>query len=319
MQFRDGLLGGVFVGDAPAREFARVAEFLLQIDAIDADDDAVDAVRQLAALGGEVFDNCQTASIVSHFFGERIGGDAPGGEGGEKLAVRGERIAGDLAAAVGDDAAAGARPRSRESSCLSVPAVALRGLANGSSPAATTARVQPLELGRRHVDFAADFDDARESDTSCCRWSASGIARIVRTFCVTSSPRWPSPRVAASTSWPSLVAKIDGDAVHFGIGDVAAGDRESRRDRLPRSAASYCLAKFAASLFGLRAALAGRFQFGRRLRAAWDRWPRTRGRPICGGRPRRTCCRSRTSAARGRPCESLRSARRRRAAWGCRA
>ena len=57
----------------------------------------------------------------------------------EKFAVRGERIARDFAAAVGDDIAAAARRRSRGSSCLSVPAVALRGLANGSSPAATTA------------------------------------------------------------------------------------------------------------------------------------------------------------------------------------
>ena len=206
----------------------------------------------------------------------------------------------------------------RGSSCFSVPAVALRGLANGSSPAATTASVHPLELGQSACRFRRELRAPPESGISLSAASASGIARIVRTFCVTSSPRWPSPRVAARTSWPSLVAKIDGDAIDFRIGDVAAGDREAGAVGLVVCRIVF-FSQLAATFFALSRRLCGPLPVRRRSRAAWDRRLRTPGRPICGGRPHRTCCRSKTSAARGRPCESPRSARRRRAAWGYRA
>ena len=61
--------------------------------------------------------------------------------------------------------------------------------------------------------------------------SASGIARIVRTLAVTSSPRAPSPRVAPRTSRPSLVGQRDAEAVDLQLGDV--GDRRRRRGRRP--------------------------------------------------------------------------------------
>ncbi len=75
------------------------------------------------------------------------------------------------------------------------PAAALRGFANGGSPAAA----------RSSFSFA---NPARERYTSPSamrstgRGSASGTEAIVRMLCVTSSPVTPSPRVAAVTSVP---------------------------------------------------------------------------------------------------------------------
>ena len=51
-----GLLGGVLVGDAPAGGFARVAQRLLQVVAIDLEHHAVGLVAELVALGVEVGD-----------------------------------------------------------------------------------------------------------------------------------------------------------------------------------------------------------------------------------------------------------------------
>ena len=59
--------------------------------------------------------------------------------------------------------------------------------------------VDALERGARQVDLAADLDGARPTSVR----NDSGIARIVRTFAVTSSPRMPSPRVAPRTRRPS--------------------------------------------------------------------------------------------------------------------
>ena len=54
-------------------------------------------------------------------------------------------------------------------------------------------------------------------------FSRFGTAAIVRTVCVTSSPVSPSPRVAACTSTPRLVAQVDRQAVELHLGGV--GDR----------------------------------------------------------------------------------------------
>ncbi len=48
---RDASARGVLVGDGPARRFAGVAQFRLQRRAIDLDDDAVDFVGEVFALG----------------------------------------------------------------------------------------------------------------------------------------------------------------------------------------------------------------------------------------------------------------------------
>ena len=169
MQLRDGLLGGVFVGDAPAREFAGVAELLLQIDAVDADDDAVDAVGQLAALGGEVFDELPDGVDRVALLGERIGGDAPGGEGGEEFAVGGE--AGRRVISPRPWATM-LRRRSATMRGVELLERAGRGVAGIGErffAGCDDGVVHPLELGGGHVDFAADFEDARDRDISCAR------------------------------------------------------------------------------------------------------------------------------------------------------
>ncbi len=100
-----------------------------------------------------------------------------------------------------------AKPSLREavilgSSCLSVPAAALRGFRNGSSPASSRSRFT------RSNSAIGKYTSPRTSSTSGTdeaprpAASTSGTARMVRTFAVTSSPLTPSPRVSARTSTP---------------------------------------------------------------------------------------------------------------------
>ena len=58
--------------------------------------------------------------------------------------------------------------------------------------------VQFFEIGAVHQHFAAYFQHLGAGPLSC-----SGMALIVRILEVTSSPVWPSPRVAACTRRPS--------------------------------------------------------------------------------------------------------------------
>ena len=145
--------------------------------------------------------NCQTSSIVSQCFVSGLVGMPQAASAARNSLCVSNGVARDFAAAVGDDVEAAlgddARVELLERAGRGVAGVGERLLAGLDDGA-----VHALELGGRHVDFAADFEHARDRDISCCSWSVSGIARIVRTFWVTSSPRWPSPRVAASTSWP---------------------------------------------------------------------------------------------------------------------
>jgi hypothetical protein len=59
------------------------------------------------------------------------------------------------------------------------------------------ARVELVEIGAIHEHLAAHLQHG-----GAVPRSFSGIALIVRTFAVTSSPVSPSPRVAACTSVP---------------------------------------------------------------------------------------------------------------------
>ena len=89
----------------------------------------------------------------------------------------------------------------RGSSCLSEPAAALRGLANGSSPAALRSRVQLLESGLGEVDLAADLQHLRQQLVAP-HGSRAGMLRMVRRLAVMSSPVVPSPRVAPHVNTP---------------------------------------------------------------------------------------------------------------------
>ena len=100
-----------------------------------------------------------------------------------------------------------------------MPAAALRGLANSGSPGVLALAVHALERRARQVDLAAHFD-ARPSGPPR---SASGIARIVRTFAVTSSPRAAVAARRAAHQPAVLVGQRDAQAVDLHLGDV--GDR----------------------------------------------------------------------------------------------
>ena len=59
----------------------------------------------------------------------------------------------------------------------------------------------------------------------------SGIALIVRRFVVTSSPRWPSPRVAPRTNSPFSYTSETAEPSIFGSVTYATGSSESSRLR----------------------------------------------------------------------------------------
>ena len=80
-----------------------------------------------------------------------------------------------------------------------MPAAALRGIGEQRLARLLALAVHALERRARQVDLAAHLDRVPAAPPR----SASGIARIVRTLAVTSSPRTPSPRVAPRTRRPS--------------------------------------------------------------------------------------------------------------------
>ena len=87
----------------------------------------------------------------------------------------------------------------RESSWRRLPAAALRGLTNTFSPAANALAfiVSKPPLGMKTSPLTSKRAGQPEPRRT------SGMALMVRTFSVISSPVAPSPRVAACTSWPS--------------------------------------------------------------------------------------------------------------------
>ena len=91
----------------------------------------------------------------------------------------------------------------RESSWRSEPAAALRGLANGGSPACDALGVELLEGGAREDHLAAHLETGRHRPAARAGAGAAATERMVRTLAVTSSPLMPSPRVEAMLSAPS--------------------------------------------------------------------------------------------------------------------
>jgi nickel-dependent lactate racemase len=80
-----------------------------------------------------------------------------------------------------------------------LPAAPLRGIDQGGLAGLALAFVVALEIVAPHEHLAAHFQHGGRRSVLP---GAAGIARTVRTFCVTSSPVSPSPRVAACTSTP---------------------------------------------------------------------------------------------------------------------
>ena len=90
------------------------------------------------------------------------------------------------------------------SSWRKLPAAALRGLANGFLPCCSCRL-----LSCSNPDFGINTSPRTSSITGGFSLNRrNGILSIVRTFCVTSSPVSPSPRVAARTSTPSSYSRL---------------------------------------------------------------------------------------------------------------
>ena len=83
----------------------------------------------------------------------------------------------------------------RASFWRSDPAAELRGFANGERPASTSDSLSFLKSSGR---MKTSPRTSTRSGAASVR--VSGISPIVRTLAVTSSPKRPSPRVAAVTS-----------------------------------------------------------------------------------------------------------------------
>ena len=106
-----------------------------------------------------------------------------------------------------------------------VPAAALRGLAKSGSSCSSRSRFI------RAKDVRGRYTSPRTSTLPAGpARSVSGIARIVRTFAVTSSPRTPSPRVAPRTRRPVVVGQGDAQPVDLHLGDVDDGGVAERAD-----------------------------------------------------------------------------------------
>ncbi len=259
-KFCNRLFGRVFVGDAPPWEFAGVAQFFLQVDAIDADNDAVDEVRELVPLGREVFDELPDRIDRLALLREWVCGDAPSGERGQELAVRFKRIAGDFTSSVGDNAEPALGDDARIE-LLERAGGRIAWVGEGLVAGFDDGSVHPLELGGRHKDFAAHFENSwnrvfrvfveRERDGAN---GADVLCHVVATLTIAAG--------GSLNELPALVAKVDRDAIDFGIGKVTAGDG--------KTAAVGCgeggfvtFAKLPSFFLNFAAAFSGCFQFVR--------------------------------------------------------
>ncbi len=112
---------------------------------------------------------------------------------------------------------------------LIVPAAVLRALANSGSPASSSSRlIRSNDARGRKTSPRISTRSAGGGGAPAGVRSASGIARIVRTFEVTSSPRDPLPRVAPRSNRPSFVGERDAEPVDLQLGDIRDGDIRRR-------------------------------------------------------------------------------------------
>ncbi len=215
VQHRRGLLGRELVGDGPARRCANEAEPLLPVDAVDLVDDAVDVIGELGAVAPRWRGTARArppASAQTHH--AVVDGEAPGAEALDDIESGSRR------------AARSSRPRHRRRSSADATAVTSgffwRRRAGGgvarvgerSRPLLGHALLSAEEIVAAHIDLAAHLDDVRRAR----RAAALGLSAMVRMLAVTFSPVAPSPRVAAVTSLPLLVAQRHRQAVDLGLG-----------------------------------------------------------------------------------------------------
>jgi hypothetical protein len=130
-----GAFGGVLEGDDPAGALGGEAEAVLLGEGVNPDDDAVGGVGEGAAGGVEGLDGGDDGGEIRREGQGAVDGDAEGGDAGEEGGVAGGEASLREAAILG-------------SSCLRVPAAALRGFMKGSSPAASRSALTRSNWGK---------------------------------------------------------------------------------------------------------------------------------------------------------------------------
>ena len=193
----------ILISNRPARSFPREPQFVLQRSAIHFHDDAVNLIRQRFALPRPLLDErphflhaVDQFTILIHLETRRL-------KRAQRLPMTIEVSAPVLQQHVGKIVQPSFR-RNFGSSCRTVPAVALRGLANEESPLLSRSSFILLNAASgisnsprtsKSAGMPAFFSFSFEIE--------SGTDRTVRTLSVTSSPTLPSPRVIPRTSFPS--------------------------------------------------------------------------------------------------------------------
>jgi hypothetical protein len=160
LEHRRRLLGGELVGDGPARRAGDKAKPLLPVQPVDLVDDAVDVIGQRRPGRADIAIDAQQPLRVLHPARAVVGGEAPGRQHRQRLALGRGEWAADFAPGVGEEPQ---RPFGRDGRIDlaqgaggKVARVGVGALAGGLGDG-----VERLELRQRRIDLASDLDHVR--------------------------------------------------------------------------------------------------------------------------------------------------------------
>ena len=208
LQARRLLLRRVLLRHRPARLARLEAEPLLQRAVVDLVDDAVDVERQRRRAAPRRPRGRRPARRRPRRRAciglDRQAHRRRSASSSAASASAGSSQPCDLAQAVGEEAERPLGGDCRRRAGAPTPAAALRGLTKVFSffaPPSISLRCRSLSASKssRRMKTSPRTSSTGGASRPCSRF---GIGAIVRTFCVTSSPVSPSPRVAACTSTP---------------------------------------------------------------------------------------------------------------------
>ena len=168
----------VLVGHRPSRCLGRGTDALAQIVTAQLDDSAIGVVVEAAAeaINSSIASRISSWSCIARCV---LVCESQLAKRGERANLRIDlRATGNLAAAVKYDVKRPPDPTSEESSCLSDPAVALRGLANSGSPSAS--RVRFIFKPDRVMITSPRASNTAGASACPSGWSRSGMLRMVR-------------------------------------------------------------------------------------------------------------------------------------------
>ena len=189
---RPALLGGEFVGDGPAGGALNRPQILLHPEVVDLDHDAVNVIRQGGFLRRPLGDVGDDGVNVRAEFDVGVGAEAPGAQGLQQFPLG----TGDRAGRVAEGIKKTVNLRLAViwgSNWRTLPAAALRGLANTGSPAASRAAL--MRANSACSRYTSPRTSTTDGSPSACR-NLRGTDATVRKLLEISSPVRPSPRVA---------------------------------------------------------------------------------------------------------------------------